>query len=208
MSQPGIWRENTSHGGQIQWVDGPHGPLPSSSVAILGPLWCIICKSTPSNWLLCCEVGCNFVQVGFLPRTSLFVLFCSQFSIFLSYDSTPIFLNADLSELRCPPWSHLLNPNVCSYSLTRSSRKVLCSGSFCPIKQRIYGTLFKCGFLLTHSQTPGLLQLCVNIGAWLFVLLAVTGLICAYISVFVCLFISSLITTLTYPVWWTFPLLT
>lgn len=103
----------------------------------------------------CCAVrwGVTSLQVGFLPRTLLFVLFCSQFSIFLSYDSTPIFLNADLSELPCPPRSHLLNPNVYSYSLARSSRKVLCSGSFCPISR---------GFMELHlsvaffSPTPRL----------------------------------------------------
>lgn len=78
--------------------------------------------------------GITSLQVVILPQIPLFVLLHSQFSIFFSYDSAPIFLRAALFDLPPSPCSHLLNPNVCSYALST----FLHSGSFCPIKQSIY----------------------------------------------------------------------
>lgn len=122
MSQPSTWRENKSHGGHIQWVDGSQGPLPTCIAAGLGLFYYIICKTTYSNQLLCHEAGCNFpICWGFAPEliTSpayFFSLFLTVF--YFSMTQLPfLFINtAYFSSFKVPlpPCSHL-NPNVCSY---------------------------------------------------------------------------------------------
>lgn len=76
-------------------------------------------KTTYSDQLLCHKMGCKFPVCGEVcPRPHYFSCYSHRFLLF--YDSAPIFLNTayfSSFKLRLPPCSHLLNSNVCSYSL-------------------------------------------------------------------------------------------